>query len=231
MADKDKRAMTQKRRRFLKAASATIVAGTIPATATATSEDKEISADIVEPGKPETAREFVRKTVNADDMQDVREAYRNLSDKQLDAVRDAFNELSSTQITVKTPDKSQSASTNDISTAAHKVEGSATVTQSIAGITAYTLTLGLYFDVEDGKIVSNAGTTFDRSTPSSTWHYKTLVSGEPGVDTETKHGYTAVAKFTLSVGGQHIDTEYPKINLVGHADGTFEESKTILESW
>ncbi|CQH64228.1 uncharacterized protein HHUB_4326 (plasmid) [Halobacterium hubeiense] len=79
--------------------------------------------------------------------------------------------------------------------------------------------------------VTISGLNFDRSTPSSTWHYKELVHGESGVDTETSMGYTAVAKFTHSVAGQHIDTEYPKINLVGHADGTFEESKTILESW
>ncbi|ELZ79747.1 hypothetical protein C455_09182 [Haloferax larsenii JCM 13917] len=219
---------SKSRRRFLKAAGATIGASVIPATASAKSTDStaksddQLSADMVKLGKPETAREFVRKTVHTSDTDNVSQAYSNLSPEQVDLVRDAYDDLSSAELTITSASKSNGF--NIAST------GSATYRRFTAGQKAYTFTVGIDYDVSGGDIVDGTTTAnFDWWT-SSIWHYERIKKGEPHETTDDSTGYTAIGQFMNSVGGVELDTEYPKIEITGDSDGNIDAEKTLLES-
>ncbi|RLM68629.1 hypothetical protein [Halorubrum sp. Atlit-26R] len=236
MPEDNRTSKSQNRRGFLKLSAGALSAAAIPATASASEDEvsdssdessENISAEMVDPNKPETARDFVRKAVDLEYSEDAKEAFDNLSDEQLDAVRDAYDDLATTEFTVDTPDD---VNTDAVSPESTTVEGDATITQSIAGVTAYTFTLGLEFEVENGEIDGSPTAHFDPNPQSPVWHYEHIEKGYPGEDTPTSTEYTAIGEFKHSVLGEVIDRDYPKINLVGHADGTFDSSKTILES-
>lgn len=212
------------RRSFLKTTGLAVGAGLtgLGAASNPATAKQSISADMVDPDKPETAEKFVKRTLRLGDTDSVTTAYQDLSDTQLDAVRDAVERLS--EWTLETP------SDDGFSTMAVPISKTATLTKTIAGVTVHETTHTVEFESDlSNDTLSNASHSSTGSAPAPLWHhnglystYLTVQDGNSEVFSSRSHEYTH------SVGGQTIVHEAAVIDISGTAGGSFDVTKNVV---
>ena len=209
----------QSRRNLLRTTGLALGAGLtgLGTTVGAASAKGQISADMVKPGRPESVERFVIRTLELGETEDVIQAYRNLSDKQLQAVRSAYDRLSTYSI-----ETSENAASDDVSTAALTASKTATYEKRVAGSLVHktTHTLEFEFDLDTLWNPSNSSTG---SAPAALWHHHGLLDSFLQVQNNSTEVYsTRMHEYTHSVGGEVIVHEAAIIDLQGFADGTID---------
>ncbi|MFC4408425.1 hypothetical protein [Haloarchaeobius iranensis] len=191
----------------------------IPVTTSAARTDPEISAEMVEPGQPETAKRFVRVSFELGDTQEVRQAYRNLSDRQLRTVREAVERFSEVEVKLETED----VTTNGI-----PASKTASVNRQIAGETVHSTEHTVELELQsDGETVINASHTSSGSDEAPLWHHKGLdYSDIQVVDGSSQVDASAIHKYEHSVGGQVITTDLAYVGIFWD-DGSFSTDTDI----
>lgn len=191
----------------------------------AVSAKDSISADMVKPGKPESAERFVVRTLDLGKTKDVIQAYENLSKDQLQAVRDAVDRLSTYSLEIN-----ENATSADVSPMAIPASKTATLTKTIAGAKVHETTHTLEYQIHTSNdTLSDADNSSTGSAPAALWHHKGLYDSFLQVQSNNTEVYsTRSHEYTHSVGGQVIVHEASVIDIHGTASGSFDVTKNIV---
>lgn len=199
------------------AATALSVVGSGVGSAQSTKEDS-ISAEMVVADDPESVEEFVLKTLEQGETNDVVEAYENLNDEQLSLVRDAYERVTATEI----------ISDGDFSTLAIPISETATYRHYVKETNSTIWTGSLTLDYEySGDSVFGGNISTSGSAPNSLWHYEGVDDSDLTSSSSEYHA-SATLRFKHSVLGEHVSTNLAVLDITGGAGYTNESADRVV---
>lgn len=205
------------RRNILKTAGITMGAGIagLGAVTGSAAAEKSISHEDVDPDDPESVERFIRRSYELGETKQVIQAYQNLSEKQLQAVRDGIDRLST--VTLETTERTTST---DVTPMSVWIERTATLEKSAPFQTIHKTTHTLGFQVfPEYDLVAQPSHSSTGSAPAPFWYHNGLFSSYLAIqDNNTEVNSSRAHKYTHSAGAE-IEEESATIDMRGHGEG------------